>query len=420
LRLLYVAHRINASDGSGVHCRAFVENARRLGHEVETFPQVEDFAKGSSQGDDSFWERIGYYFGKLSHKKVIYFLERIMKHENEIVFLIDGMIDSLREFLLLIKIVHQFSPDVILYRDVTFRFSPYWISKIYRIPLVVEVNFLRSVETKLFDKQNKISLITRWAEKTAMRSGKFKFCVSKEMKHFIEKYCEASEVAIIPNGVDTNKFDINSFDKKSIKDRLNLTGKKVLGYVGSYQPWHGVDIALRVIEILSARNEGYHLLLIGNGWGYSAIRNEIISKNLGSVVTQLDKIPHEDIARYMASFDYALMSYPDIKDFHGSPLKLFEYMAMSIPVVATNIGQLGEIISHGHTGYLVYPPTPENFSQAIINADSIETDREKIGLNTRELMEEKYSWLSNAKSVVSLCERAFRECGGLAEGQRES
>ncbi len=405
MRVLYVAHRINAVDGSAVHCRAFVEHVRRLGHEVETFPRLKT-AAGSAEGQgDSLWKRVRNGLGKLSHKKVVYFFERFLQRENEAVLAVDGIMDSLLETIQMMRIVRRFRPDVIVYRYATFRFAPSWISAMYGIPLVAEVNHLRTVEAQFFNK-DEVGAFTRVVEKKAINGFGYKFCVSERMKYFIEKYCGTSEITIVPNGVDHRRFDIRLYSKESVKRELGLSGKTVLGYVGSYQPWHGVDIALRVMELLAAHDENYHLLLVGSGLAYSDIQLEIRRKGLESCVTQVGKVPHEEIPQYMACFDYALMSYPEIKDFHGSPLKMFEYMSMSIPVVATSIGQLGEILTHGQTGYLVSPPTPENFVHVILDSGSQEVRPETVGRNARKLVEEQYSWLANARSVMRLCERA--------------
>jgi Glycosyltransferase len=189
--------------------------------------------------------------------------------------------------------------------------------------------------------------------------------VSKPLKQFIDTEANEVKTVVIPNGVDTVKFDPYRFDKQAIKRRLGLEEKKVLGYVGSYKPWHGIDMSLAIIELLSRLDERYHLVLIGEGPCYQQITDKIKEKVIGKYVTQFRYVPHPQIPEYIACFDYALMSYPDLRPFYFSPLKMFEYMAMSLVVAATDIGQIGEIIENGHTGLLIYPPTPDNFVEVI-------------------------------------------------------
>jgi len=213
--------------------------------------------------------------------------------------------------------------------------------------------------------------------------------------------------------VDTNKFDPEKYDKQLMKKKLGLREKTILGYVGSYKTWHGVDIAIRTIEMMAKTTKmSYHLLLIGNGEGFDRIKAQIEEKNLTSGVTQIDSVAHEEIPQYIACFDYALMSYPDMKSFHGSPLKMFEYMAMGIPVVATAVGQIKEILRHRETGILVYPPTPENYVKAILDADQDPERLRRIGTSARRLIVEKYSWLKNAEKIIEVCN------GLLAERKR--
>ena len=403
MKILYIAHRINASDGSAIHCREFVQSIRQLGHEIQTFPSVKENARNPSAGSKKDSKNFFYYFKKINHKIIVYYLQKLIRRQSEFLSMTSGLIDSVLHYYALKKIRIKYIPDIIIYRNLMFQFAPFWLSKRFKIPILLELNALRSMEATLINKQNKITFITRWAERMAVQSADILFCVSEQVKYYLNNFRQESEISVIPNGVDTNKFDPEKYDKQLMKKKLGLQGKTVLGYAGSYKTWHGVDIAVRIIEMITKTTKTpYHLLLIGNGNGFDRIKAQIEKKNLTSDVTQVDSVAHEEIPQYIACFDYALMSYPDMKSFHGSPLKMFEYMAMGIPVVATDIGQIGEIITDNHTGFLAYPPTPENFVKAIIDGQD---NLDKIAINSRKLMIDKYSWISNAKKVLEICNR---------------
>jgi glycosyltransferase involved in cell wall biosynthesis len=258
----------------------------------------------------------------------------------------------------------------------------------------------------LANKKNKISFLTYKSEKKAISSSDSVFCVSTQLIEYILKYKPENLVKFIPNGVNPNLFNPENFDKNEIKKRFGLSQKKVLGYVGTYRKWHGLDISLETIELLSKIDKSYHLVLIGSGKEFNNVKEKIRSKNLPSYVTQIPFVPHQEVAKYIACFDFALMTYPPIKNFYFSPLKIFEYMSMGIPVVTSNLGQIKEIVDDKINGILVDPPTPEGFVSGILKAQEL---YDQIGYNSRQLMISNYTWEKNCQEVLAMCKNLLNK-----------
>lgn len=404
MKILYLADNINANDGSSVHCRAFVESVRQLGHHVQTYPPIGEVNYEFRKYHEPREKTLSYYLKKLKKLNInilLYYIKKTNGYVDEFITILQSLTGSFKEYRDLNALVKMHNPDVIIFRYKIFKCAAIWISRLHRIPLLVEVNALRSMESKLCEEPNKISFITRRAEYNVIKSADRAFTVSKPIKDFIDKNIKSNGSCVIPNGVDINLFNPNKFDREIAKDKLGLKGKVVLGFVGSYKVWHGLDIAIDVIDSLSKNSNNYHLLLIGNGQCFIPIKKKVIDRNLSFCVTQIDYVPHAKIAEYLASFDYALMTYPDIKPFYFSPLKMFEYMAMEVPVIATKIGQIKDIIENNRTGILVYPPTAENFVKVI---NEHRKDLKQIGVAARNLMVKEYSWLQSAMKVISICE----------------
>ena len=105
------------------------------------------------------------------------------------------------------------------------------------------------------------------------------------------------------------------------------------------------------------------------------------------------------------------MTYPEIDGFYFSPLKMFEYLAMGIPVVTTDIGQIGEVIRDGETGALVFPPTVENFVAAIGNVVRRSERIAAMKCACRRLATEQFSWTDNARAVIDLCRETVARRG---------
>jgi glycosyltransferase involved in cell wall biosynthesis len=271
----------------------------------------------------------------------------------------------------------------------------------------LEVNAIRSIEASAWNRGKPVSLLTRWAERAPFQHVSHVVAVSNEVKEYIDRLIGPSSSTVVPNGVDTAKFDPKRFDMEAVKRQLGLQGKTVLGYSGSYKAWHGLDITLDVMARLRKSNDRYHLLLIGTGECYREFGRAVDQRGLRSLVTQIPQVSHEEMPRYLAAFDYALMTYPAALRFYFSPLKMFEYLAMGIPVIATKVGQIAEVISAGEIGYLVDPPTAENFAQAVLAAEDDPLRLASIRANARKLMAAKYSWRANAEQVIGVCARVL-------------
>jgi glycosyltransferase involved in cell wall biosynthesis len=407
MKVLYISYRINASDGSSVHGRAFVDSVANLGHQVETFPEmrpIEYVTARRKPANKPLW----HYLKKFNFRTLKYYLGKTHGYVAEFIDFADGVKDSVSQFLDLRRRLKADMPDVIVCRQEIFHFAPIWAAGIFRIPCLLEVNSIRSIESPLADKKSRVSFITRWAEHWAIGNSDGVFSVSRPIKDYVDRYTDPARSRVIPNGVDTAQFDPEKYDRDLVKKELGLDGKTVLGYVGSYKTWHGLDVAVDVIERLGREDPKYHLLLIGNGQTFRAIASEVLRRGLSDRVTQLPYLAHEDVARHLAVFDYALMTYPDMEGFYFSPLKMFEYLSMEIPVIATNVGQIGEIIRNGETGMLVHPPTAENFAHAVAEVDSNPVLRIAMRENCRALVLAQYGWDENARQVMNMCQELIQ------------
>ncbi len=405
MRLLYVSSRLNARDGSAVHGREFVKGVVQLGHQIVTIPPLD--ATSTRAAEDRGKARHRSRMQRLRFRTVLWYLKKTNVYVRDVINLLMGVVNSARQFRGLRGAVQSYAPEVIVYRQHLFDFAPLWVARSCNVPLVVEVNSFRAMEGKFRDVKGKVTPLVRWAEMQPVRYADYLFSVSSPIKDHIDRICEVRKATVIPNGVDVSKFDPTRFDRDAVRRELGLCGKRVIGYVGSYKVWHGLDTTLDVIETLTRKDARYHLLLIGQGECYEEVRREVNRRGLAQAVTQIATVEHGDIPRHLAAFDYALMTYPQTDDFYFSPLKMFEYLAMGIPVVTTRVGQIGEILTHDETGILVDPPMAENFVEAIERAEKNLDQVRAVGANARRLAVEQYSWQANAEKVIAVCRAAL-------------
>ena len=122
--------------------------------------------------------------------------------------------------------------------------------------------------------------------------------------------------------------------------------------MGYFYPWHGIDLLIDTYYIVRQRFTDTACLLVGDGPVFSDIKKSILEKHIENDVLLMGAVPHEKTVEYISLFDIAIMPNSNA---YGSPVKVLEYMASGRAIVASNIGQIKKLISHGETGLLCPP-----------------------------------------------------------------
>lgn len=404
LRILYIANRINSLDGSSVHCRAFVNGVEKFGHEIVTCPAITEIDYSTPKKTQDSEKNLRYYLSRINFRLIKSYLHRSNAYVSEYLGFVEGIYESIRKHQELMRILSWYKADVLIFRKHDFNVGPFWTGKATGIPVVLEINSLRSLEIKLRRQWAVARWPTRLVENFTITSADAIFTVSKPIFDKIRPLVDGKPLRVVQNGVDCEYFDPRKYSKTEAKKKLGLENKTVIGYVGSFMPWHDLDTTIATLSVLRGVDVNYHLVLIGHGVDYERIQKKVADKRLKEAVTFIGGVPHKEIGPFLAAFDFALMSYPCIGDFYFSPLKMFEYLAMGLTVVATNIGQIGEIITHGKNGILVDNPTPENFAKAIRLGTR---NQKKISFQARKLVTENYSWDRNTEKIIEIAQRAI-------------
>src|SRR5439155_1688964 len=126
----------------------------------------------------------------------------------------------------------------------------------------------------------------------------------------------------------------------------------VIGFVGSLKPWHGIQDLLRAFVRLRRRSSAYRLLVVGDGPLRPAIERIRRREGLTDAIRVTGNVDYARVPALVAEMDVALAPYPRLSAFYFSPLKVYEYMAAGVPIVASAIGQVTEILTHRRTALL--------------------------------------------------------------------
>ena len=272
--------------------------------------------------------------------------------------------------------IHAKTPfDLIYERYALFSTTGVRAAQKLGIPCAVEVN------TPLILEQQKYRKLIHLKEAEAVESEVFcgasvLFTVSEQVQTYVEsKGASPSNTFVLPNGVD-----ITRFHPKVFPNAVNLrSGQCVIGFVGSLKPWHGIDVLLDAFRTLQRDSNQYHLLIVGDGPLRPWVEGYLAGAGLDQHATITGWIPNEQLPGFIQSMDIAVSPYPEIKDFYFSPLKLYEYMAVGKPIVASKLGQIAQVINDGVNGILTQPGDSKALVTAIKNLYQNVSLRQRLG-----------------------------------------
>jgi glycosyltransferase involved in cell wall biosynthesis len=227
-------------------------------------------------------------------------------------------------------------------------------------------------------------------------------------KHVIEQGIAPERVHVLPNGVDPGLF-YPAAAEPSGRARLGLAAGPVIGFVGGLRPWHGVEVLPELLQKLTRGHPTVQMLIAGDGPLRATLKADFQKRRLSNRVRFTGTIPHDQIPAIIRHFDIALAPYPRLNhDFYFSPLKIFEYMACGIPVVASACGQISELIKSGKTGLLCRPQRVTDLTAACDRLLRNPSLRQRLGQSACKLVHTHYTWDHNARRATDLARSLLR------------
>jgi PEP-CTERM/exosortase A-associated glycosyltransferase len=160
------------------------------------------------------------------------------------------------------------------------------------------------------------------------------------------------KLVVVPNGVDVSVFAPRPADQ-GLRRRWGLSGKRAIGFIGSFFQFEGIGTLLDAAPILAARDPAIRIVIVGGGQEDEELRRLIDARGLGGTVLLIGRVSHEDIPAYYSIMD--ALVYPRISKRITelvTPLKPLEAMAMEKLVIASDVGGLKELVTDGKTGLL--------------------------------------------------------------------
>jgi glycosyltransferase involved in cell wall biosynthesis len=298
-------------------------------------------------------------------------------------------------------------PAVIYERYALFNAAGVLAGRLTGTPVVLEVNETAGVDRTRQGKRLALGWLARWLEKQILRSATGVVVVSGYLSDYVQEAgVPAERVRVTPNAVDAARFDPSAVDGPALRRRLGLEGSVVIGFAGSFTKWHGTDLLLEAAGRLMAERPEVKLLLVGDGARRSAAEEQARALNIADRVVFTGKLPHAEIPAYMAAMEIGVMPASNV---YGSPMKVFEYMAMGCAAVAPRYRPLEEAIDPGQDGLLFEPQSAESLYDSLRALVDDEELRRNLGRRARQRVLERHQWVNNAETVLELARASGSE-----------
>ena len=225
-------------------------------------------------------------------------------------------------------------------------------------------------------------------------------------RDLVSRGIDADKIMVSPNGVDMAMFGDPPPRDEALAMQLGLSGGDVIGYLGSFYDYEGIDDLICAMPALIAARPDAHLLLVGGGPMEAALRAQAATSSAAARIHFIGRVPHSEVERYYSLVD--VLAYPRKKmrltDL-VTPLKPLEAMAQGKLVAASDVGGHRELIDDGVTGTLFAADDPVAIATALnrLLADRSGWDQRRA--IAREFVERDRNWSSN----ISRYEPVYRK-----------
>jgi len=392
LNILYL-HRTKGAGVEGVHIGGIVSSFQSMGHEVKIISpaaaeQLQQTQISSNKGIKQ------YLFGYLS------------SHAPAFIFELAELLYNLLTLKAVKSAYKNSGVDLIYERYAIYAVAGVLFGAKKKIPHILEVNY--TAKTPLFRKR---SLILK---PLAIRLDRFIFThstaivvVSSYLKqHLIQEYkIPAKKILVVPNAADPEKFFLDTKPASDVNG-ISLSNKKVIGFVGGFYPWHGLNLLVRAYAMAIKKFPEAVLLLIGDGPESYSIKALVNELGVSSQVIFSGNIPHNELPAYVASFDVGIM--PDSNEY-GSPMKIFEYMVMKKPVIGPDYGPLLDVIDHGDQGLIFERQNLQALSNCIRMILEDKNLSLIMGEKARQSVLDKHTWMLNATNTLQFLQEIIQK-----------
>jgi PEP-CTERM/exosortase A-associated glycosyltransferase len=225
-------------------------------------------------------------------------------------------------------------------------------------------------------------------------------------KDIVARGIAPERVTVIPNAVDAEEFRFRRPADEALRDRLGLRGATVLGFVGSFYAYEGLDLLIEAAVRLLPEHPALRVLLVGGGPAEGRLRERAEALGLTGRVVFTGRVPNAAVQDYYNLIDVAVYPRRAIRLTElVTPLKPLEAMAQGKLVVASNVGGHRELVRDGETGVLFTAGSADALANAVTGLIRDERRCERLRDNARRFVERERTWRQSVANYVPVFQR---------------
>jgi PEP-CTERM/exosortase A-associated glycosyltransferase len=324
---------------------------------------------------------------------------------------IDGLVRRLSE------IIPQIKPDVLHAHSPSLNaIAALKAGKKFGIPVVYEVRAFwedAAVDHGTSTEGGLRYRLTRALETHALRQADAVTTICEGLRRdIVARGIPADKITVIPNAVDIDKFAVGGVADQDLKTKLGLQGARLIGFIGSFYAYEGLDILLRAVPALTAERPDLRVLLVGGGPEDARLRQLAKDLNIVDKVVFTGRVPHEQVQMYYDLLD--VLVYPRLSmrltDL-VTPLKPLEAMAQGRVLAASDVGGHQELIVDGKTGVLFKADDPQALAVKVGGLIDAQAEWPALRAAGRQFVESERNWKASVGRYKSIYGRLTGAAG---------
>ena len=327
------------------------------------------------------------------------------------------------------RVAEEWRPDIIHAHSPALNGGAAWrAAQALNVPLVYEIRAFwedAAVGNRTGTEGSAKYKLTRSLETQVAGRADALFTICDGLRDdLIARGIPGGKIGVMPNGVDLTLFGDPPSRDDALASELGIAaGAPVIGYIGSFYDYEGVDDLIAAIPMLRERHPSAKLLLVGAGEMDEAWRATAANLPDPDAVIFTGRVPHDQVERYYSLID--VLAYPRkhsrLTDL-VTPLKPLEAMAQRRIVAASNVGGHRELITHGETGFLFPPDDPAACASALADMLDARDGWDAVRARGLDHVRTRHDWHINARrylDVYHLLLTNFNRDGGHTPLPRE-
>ncbi len=243
----------------------------------------------------------------------------------------------------------------------------------------------------------------RYSRLSVWRSKKILYYTESMLRRWVDR----KKCIEVSGGVNLSLFRVDKELRETFRDKFHFgVQERVVGYVGTFQDWHGIDTLLHSVKELRDKYPNIRALLVGPYFE----KYQALAKALGLEDTCFftGPVEYQSVPGFVNACDIMVALYePERNELRrrygiGSPLKILEYMACGKPVISTDVKPIDKLVQDGYSGCLIKPGDTKGLTLAISQLLDNVSKANSLAVNGQKLVERDYSWKSVASTIDNI------------------